>query len=76
MQDEEKTLELDEETPEKSDQSPGKSEQASEKSAGTRGILLSAAFTLLGGIIGVLVTGGFNLAIEKQKSDAELSLER
>jgi hypothetical protein len=39
----------------------------SEKSGGLRGILITAAFTLLGGIIGVLGKGYYDLAVEKEK---------
>jgi hypothetical protein len=53
----------------------GGDEHPSEKPGTLRGIILTAAFTLLGGIIGVLGKGCYDLAIEKQKSSAELQLE-
>jgi len=52
------------------------SNEASEKPGGLRGIMITAAFTLLGGVIGVLGKGCYDLAIEKQKSVAELQLEQ
>jgi hypothetical protein len=47
-----------------------------EKSGGWRGILITAAFTLLGGIIGVLGKGYYDLAVEKEKSASELQNEK
>ena len=48
----------------------------SEKGGGLRGILIAAGFTLLGGIIGVLGKGYYDLKIENAKSASELEIEK
>jgi hypothetical protein len=50
-------------------------EHPSQKPGTLSGIIVTAAFTLLGGMIGVLGKGCYDLAIEKQKSSAQLQLE-
>jgi hypothetical protein len=53
----------------------GGDEKTREKPGTLRQVIITAAFTLLGGIIGVLGKGYYDLAIEKQKSTGELALE-
>jgi len=53
----------------------GGDEKPREKSGTLKGVIITAAFTLLGGIIGVLGKGYYDLAIERQKSTSELTLE-
>src|SRR5258708_11398831 len=50
-------------------------EKPGEKPGTLKGIIITAAFTFLGGLIGVLGKGCYDLAIEKQKSISELTLE-
>jgi hypothetical protein len=54
---------------------PGGSQQSSGKPGDLRALIIGATFTLIGGLIGVLGKGCYDLAIEKQKSIAEIQLE-
>jgi hypothetical protein len=53
----------------------GEQKTEEKTSRGIRGVLLTAVFTFLRAVIGVLGKGYFDLANEKQKSADELKLE-
>lgn len=53
-----------------------KPDNGKEKLPDWRKYVTNAAFTIVGGLFGALVTGYYNLAIQKNKSDAELQIEK
>jgi len=76
MGEEEQSLEKEESPRTVALDGPEKEENSAQKLSSLKGIIISAGFTFLGVVIGVLGKGGFDVVLEEKRFLADQQLER